>query len=338
VLKLQTVLKKLQPKVEKALHFISDEHEYSHRKHTLPYPVIFLILALVLIAAAVGFVVVVHHGTIAVLDPKGPIAGEERHLIYIALLLAIIVVIPVYSLLGLFAWRYKAGNKRVGKYSPDFDHSRIAETLWWTIPGVLILILSIITWNSSHQLDPYRPIVSTNKTMTVDVVSLDWKWLFIYPSQGIATVNYLELPVNTPVDFVITSDTVMNSFWIPQLGGQIYAMPGMTTQLNLMASSTGSFSGVSANISGAGFAGMNFMAHAVSPQTYTAWLAHVKTLRTKLNTTTYATLAKPSKNNKPAYYASVQSNLYDTIVLKYMTPQSPGSSTSNMQGMDMEGQ
>lgn len=261
---------------------------------------------------------------IPVLEPHGTISQKEQRLMIFALSLSLVVVIPVFILLFSFAWRYRAGNTHA-KYSPELDGSRIAETIWWLIPSVLITILSVVTWRSSHQLDPYRPLASSTKPLTIQVVSLDWKWLFLYPEQHVASVNYVALPVNTPVTFELTSDSVMNSFWIPQLGGQMYTMPGMITQLHLQASSAGDYNGSSANISGKGFAGMTFMAHATDGATFQSWVRSVQQAPNKLTAATYASLARPSQNNLPAYYSAVDSALYDTIIMKYMMPMAADS-------------
>jgi len=296
------------------------------------------------IAAVVVLTVRYLHGrTVAVLDPKGPIAAQERDLIVTATLIMLIVVIPVFVMTFAFAWKYREGNTKA-RYTPNWDHHPILEFSWWLIPTIIIVILARITWVSSHTLDPYRPIASVNPTMTIQVVALDWKWLFIYPQQNIATVNYVQFPVNTPVDFQITSDAPMNSFWIPQLGGQIYAMPGMATELNLLASSLGSFHGSSANISGVGFSGMTFTAHASTQTDFNHWVGQVQQSHPSLTMSHYSQLARPSSYNPPAYYASAQPNLFNAIVMKYMVPSSPvpgepvgstGSQSSNLSGMDM---
>lgn len=278
-----------------------------------------LLLLLILGIGLVGFGLL-HGHDIAVLNPAGTVAQQERQLIYFALALSLVVVLPVFAMLFGFAWRYRADNPKKTKYSPDWDHNVAIETIWWLVPSVLILILSVAAWNSSHRLDPFRPLASTTKPMTIQVVALDWKWLFIYPRQNIATVNYVQFPVNTPVTFDITADAPMNSFWIPQLGGQIYAMPGMATQLHLAASQLGNFYGSSANISGQGFAGMHFTAQASSEHDFTNWVRSVKQAPNTLSFKAYDNLAQPSQNNPRAYYASSQPNLYDIIIMKYMEP------------------
>ncbi len=260
-----------------------------------------------------------HDHTVAVLSPQGPVAQHEKSLIITALLLSLIIVIPVFTLTFIIAWRYRIGNTKA-TYSPDFDRNRVIETIWWLVPSVLILIISAMDWSSSHQLDPYKALVSTKKPLTIQVVALDWKWLFIYPRQDIASVNYVQFPARTPVNFQITSDATMNSFWIPRLGGQIYAMTGMSTELHLMASDTGSFRGSSANISGAGFAGMKFTAKATSDTDFSRWVASTQHSSRSLSLEAYNALAKPSQNNAVAYYSSGKRNLYNLIVSKYMVP------------------
>jgi cytochrome o ubiquinol oxidase subunit 2 len=300
-----------------------------------------ILLVLGFVALAVWYL---HSTNIPVLEPKGMVGQKERQLIYMALSLSLIVVIPVFVLLFAFAWKYRESN-HVAKYSPDLAGSRAAETVWWLIPGVLILVLSVITWNSSHALDPYKSIDSATKPITIQVVALDWKWLFIYPQQNIASVNFVQFSKNTPVNFEITSDTVMNSFWIPQLGGQIYAMPGMSTELHLIANQNGSFNGSSANISGSGFAGMRFVAKASSQADFNAWVQSVKRSSNHLSMAAYNKLAQPSRNNKIAYYSGGQAGLYNTIMMKYMMPagrqsnmpsDAQSQSIPGMQSMEMQ--
>ena len=256
--------------------------------------------------------------SVAVFDTHGIIANKERGLIIFALVLALFVVVPVYALLLGIIWRYREGHK-TAKYTPDNDGNRILESIWWLVPTALIVILSVVTWNSSHQLDPYQPLNSSNVSIKIQVISLDWKWLFIYPEQHIASINYLRIPVNTPVEFQITSDAPMNSFWVPQLGGQIYAMPGMSTELHLMANSSGRFHGSSANISGRGFAGMTFIVEATDSLSYQKWLSTVKQTGDQLTIDTYNKLVLPSQDNPIKYYSSVPINLYATILMKYMS-------------------
>ncbi len=269
--------------------------------------------------------------TFAILQPAGPIAAQEKQLLIAAVLLMLIVVIPVFVLLGTIAWKYRASNT-TAKYTPDWDRHAGYETIWWTVPLLLIVSLSVLTWHSTHTLDPMRPISSVNKPITIQAVALQWKWLFIYPDQQIASVNYVQFPKDTPINFQITSDAAMNSFWIPQLGGQIYAMAGMSTQLHLMASKYGSFRGASANISGKGFAGMNFMAKATSRDDYEAWVRSAQLASQRLDMAKYSALAQPSEYNRPAVYALQAQGLYGTIIGKSA---GPGSGMNGMTDMDM---
>ena len=279
--------------------------------------IIFTLLALIALTLVVGFF---KHSNVQVFNTAGSVGEKERNLMYFALGLSLIVVIPVYIMLFSFAWRYREGNKKKTKYSPHLSGHWLAETVWWLIPTALIVILSVVAWNSSHSLDPYKKLDSSEKTMTIQVVALDWKWLFIYPEQHVAAVNQLYMPVGTPVRFQITSDAPMNSFWIPQLGGQIYAMPGMTTQLNLIADRAGDFHGSSANISGAGFSRMDFTARAGSQDGFDAWVKNASRYP-PLTRQTYDQLARPSQANPVAYYRSPASGLFDQVIMKYMLPQ-----------------
>jgi cytochrome o ubiquinol oxidase subunit 2 len=295
------------------------------------------ILAGVLLGLGFLFISVVYLGkvNIAVLQPAGVVGEKERNLIYISLLLAIIVVVPVFIMLFMFSWKYREGNTKA-KYQPDFDSNRKLEAIWWGVPFTIIFILSVITWNSSHDLDPLKQISSSAKPLNVQVVALQWKWLFIYPEQDIASVNFMQMPVNTPVNFEITSDAPMNSFWIPQLGGQIYAMSGMTTHLHLMAGKSGDFDGRSANISGKGFSKMTFTARASSNENFNDWVGKVKIANNQLNLNSYNELAKPSENNQVKYYSSVNSQLYDGIVSKYLAPKNTHlEEDSHDHGMEM---
>lgn len=253
----------------------------------------------------------------SILQPAGPVARDELDLMFTAMWLMLIVVIPVFILTAFIGWRYREGNTKAN-YRPDWDHNRLAESIWWGFPLVIILILSVITWNSSHRLDPFQPLAAETAPMKVQVVALDWKWLFIYPEQNIATVNTLHIPDKTPIAFEITADAPMNSFWIPRLGGQIYAMAGMSTHLHLMADQPGTYRGSSANLSGRGFAGMNFITTAESKPNFKAWVNEVKQSPQNLNSDQYAKLAAPSENDIPTHYSSVTPQLYDKIIMKYV--------------------
>jgi len=272
------------------------------------------LLAIVVIVLAVAYF---RQHPVAVLDPKGVIADKEFRLMVTAAILSAVVIIPVFVLTFTVAWKYRASNKRA-KHAPDWDHNTALELTWWGIPCAIILVLAVLAWTSSHQLDPYRKLSATTKPLAVQVVALQWKWLFIYPAQHVATVNFLPIPVGTPIDFSITSDAPMNSFWIPQLGGQVYAMSGMQTQLHLMADRPGTYYGASANISGAGFASMNFTADAMTQTDFARWVSYARQAKQHLTQDSYAQLAKPSQNTPLGAYVADDDNLYGTILMKYM--------------------
>lgn len=279
---------------------------------------IVLFIGIIALAGAIGLLVWLLRGTdVAILNPQGSIATQQRDLIVFTLLLSSIVVIPVFILTFLIAWKYRASNHKA-KYTPDWQSNKILETVWWGIPCAIILVLAVVTWQTSHSLDPYKPLDSKIKPIEVQVVALQWKWLFIYPEQQIASVNALQFPALTPVNFTITADAPMNSFWIPSLGGQVYAMSGMSTKLHLIADETGSYTGRSANISGEGFARMNFTAKSVTGAEFASWVQATKQSAKHLDMNTYNELAKPGEMKSPTYYALKEADLYDTIVMKYM--------------------
>jgi cytochrome o ubiquinol oxidase subunit 2 len=251
-----------------------------------------------------------------VLNPKGLIGIDEKHLIAISTWAMLIVVVPVILLTLVFAWRYRASNINAD-YQPKWSHSTVLEVVVWTVPSLIILFLAVITWTTTHQLDPYKPIASDTKPMDVEVVSLDWKWLFIYPELGIASVNQLAMPVGTPVDFHITSDTVMNSFFIPQLGSQVYAMAGMETQLHLVADDAGDYAGLSANFSGPGFSDMKFRTLAMPQAQFEQWVQKVRAAPAHLDATTYKELAAPSEANPVAYFSQVETGLFHSITTEH---------------------
>ncbi|MGN8276222.1 ubiquinol oxidase subunit II [Pseudomonas sp. SMV71] len=277
------------------------------------------------------------------LDPKGQVGLDERNLIITATLLMLLVVVPVIVMTFLFAWKYRASNTQA-TYTPKWSHSTKIEVAVWTIPVLIIIALGYVTYKSTHALDPYRPLESDVKPITIEVVSMDWKWLFIYPEQGIATVNKIVFPAHTPINFKVTSDTVMNSFFIPGLGGQIYAMAGMQTKLHLIANQNTELEGISANYSGAGFSGMKFKATATTQEEFDAWVNEVKKAPKQLEKAEYEALSKPSQNNPVELYSSVTPNLFQTIIDKYegMNPGKPmhhekheKEVAHNMEGMDM---
>jgi len=291
----------------------------------LKYKVLFLVI---LLGGFVALLIWLTAGsTVAILQPKGVIAQQQRDLLIFATLLSMVVIVPVYVLTIMIAIRYRKGNKKA-TYTPDWDHSRKLETVWWGVPIAIILILSVVTWRSSHALDPFKPLSSNRTPVTIQVVALEWKWLFIYPEQNIATVNYIQFPENTPVNFVITADAPMNSFWIPELGGQIYAMNGMKTKLHLQANQTGTFKGSSANLSGEGFAAMKFIAEATSQSDFYKWVQNGQKALGTLDRKQYAELSKPTKDVSARFYDNVDSSLYDSIVMKYMAAE-PNQAAEN---------
>jgi len=270
-----------------------------------------LILLIVLIMQPLEVVTFLDY--IAVLAPKGYIAREERNLLLILQAIMLLIVIPVFIFTFIFSWKYSHQNKKA-KYDPDLVDNRTAEYFWWGIPTVLTIAVAILTYVKTDQLDPYKPIPSDKKSMTIQVVALQWKWLFIYPEEQIASVNFLQIPAGIPIRFEITADAPMNSFWIPHLGGQIYAMPGMKTNLHLIADEAGDFRGSSANLSGEGFAGMHFITRASTEEEFQNWIANAKQ---SAKTFQYKELAKPSMNNPVEIYQP-EEGLFDQIVMKYM--------------------
>jgi len=255
------------------------------------------------------------------LSPQGPIARDERDLLITVVILMLVIVVPVLILTVLIAYRYKdrAANHKA-KYDPSFTHSGKLEAVWWGIPIVIIAILATVTWISTHRLDPYKPLVSPVKPITIQVVSLNWRWLFIYPDQKIAMINTLEFPAKTPINFQITSDAPMNSFMIDQLAGQIYSMAGMTTQLHLMADHSGDYQGRSVSFSGDGFANMYFTAHAVTQGQFDQWVKQVQKSPKNLDWKSYDQLAKDSLDTHVQYFNLMEQDLFNQIIAKYMGP------------------
>jgi cytochrome o ubiquinol oxidase subunit 2 len=248
-----------------------------------------------------------------ILDPQGPVASAERFLLINSTEIMLVVVVPVILATLGFAWWYRSSNDRATR-SAELAYEGRIDFVVWSIPALVVILLGGVTWIGSHQLDPRAPIASNVKPLAVDVVSLDWKWLFIYPDQGIAALNQLVIPAETPVSFRLTSATVMNSFFVPQLGSQIYTMPAMTTHLNLLADRPGEFPGFSANFSGNGFADMHFIVKAVPADAFDAWVTEVRGSGSALDLPGYAELAKPSQAVPPATYRSVDPKLFERIV------------------------
>ena len=247
------------------------------------------------------------------MNPKGAIGESEKSLILTATLLMLIVVIPVIVMTIAFAWKYRASNQNA-TFAPKWAHSNKIEAVVWLIPCIIIAVLATLTWRTTHELDPYKPLASDKKPIHVQVVSLDWKWLFIYPEQHIAVINQLAFPVDTPVSFDVTSASVMNAFFIPQLGSQIYSMAGMNTKLHLVANEAGSYDGMSASYSGGGFSDMKFKALAMSDADFNDWVTKVKSSANNLDQAAYTALAKPSENAPVEYFSSVAPDLYKNVL------------------------
>jgi len=247
-----------------------------------------------------------------VLDPQGPVGAAEKLILLNALAIMLAIVIPTMLATLVVAWWFRASNTRA-RYRPSWSYSGRIELVTWSVPAMVVLLLGGIGWVGSHDLDPPKPLVSKVRPVTVQVVSLDWKWLFIYPDLGIASVNRLVVPAGTPVSFHLTSATVMNSFFVPQLGGQIYTMAGMTTRLHLQADRPGSYQGLSSQFSGDGFSGMRFTVNAVPPAQFASWAAQAKAGALVLDAASYATLSKPSQRVAPFTYGSVVPGLFDAI-------------------------
>ncbi len=277
------------------------------------------IFILVLLVAALVVSLYIFGVNPDVLVPKGMIAMKERNLLIIATCLMLIVVIPVLFLTFYFAWKYRASNTKA-EYAPDWDHHSIAEYIWWGVPCAIIAVLAALTWIRTSELDPFRPIEGSAKPVRIQVVALQWKWLFIYPEYNIASVNVFHIPEKTPIHFEITADAPMNSFWLPALSGQVFAMPAMRTQLHIIADKIGVFRGSSANISGRGFSGMTFIAKSTSEDEFSQWVQTVQQSSKHLGQDEYDDLAKPSSYDPESFYSLQEKDLFDRIVMKYMMP------------------
>jgi len=274
-----------------------------------------LVLALISIATLGGC-------TEGVLDPKGPIASGERQILFNSLGIMLAIVIPtIVATLGVAFW-FRSSNTRA-VYLPDFTYSGRLELLVWSIPAMTVLLVGGVAWVGAHDLDPRKPITSAAKPLNIQVISLDWKWLFIYPEQGIASVNRLTVPAGTPISFELTSSSVMNSFFVPQLGSQIYTMSGMATHLQLQADHPGAYPGLSANFSGDGFSDMRFTVDAVPADQFAQWVTVTRNSGPELDAVSYADLVKPSHAVVPFTYRSVAPGLFNDIVSAGMSPDDP---------------
>ena len=266
-----------------------------------------------------------------VLEPAGDVAQQQAHILMLSTGLMLLIIVPVMALTMLFAWRYRASNRAV-EHRPDWDHSTGLELIIWAVPLLIVIALGAVTWISTHTLDPYRRLgriapgraIDANATpLEIQVVALDWKWLFIYPEQGVATVNQLVLPLNREIRFRISSSSVMNSFYIPALAGQIYAMPGMETKLHAVLNTPGKFTGFSANYSGEGFSGMRFAVAGVDDASFARWAAQTRTGGGLIDAKAYRAIARPSENVAARRWSSVQPGLFDRIVQMCVDPGTP---------------
>ncbi|WP_084423084.1 ubiquinol oxidase subunit II [Cohnella thermotolerans] len=275
-------------------------------------------LAAMLPLAAIAFLLSGCGVNMGVLDPKGTIARQQLDLIIISSILCVIILVPVLVMTFWIAWKYRSNRKQGdAAYKPNWSHSGKIEAVMWGVPIVIILILAIITVQFTHKLEPSKALASEEKPITIEVVSLDWKWLFLYPEQGIATVNFVQFPKGVPVEFKLTADSPMNSFWIPQLGGQIYTMSGMAMELNLIADEEGEYPGKGANFTGEHFGKMGFIAKASSQEEFDQWVADVKKSSPSLSQQGYDELAEQSVIDTKVTYSSFPDGLFDRIVTKY---------------------
>lgn len=257
-----------------------------------------------------------------VLNPAGDIAAQQGDLVVTATLLMLIIIVPVILLTLLFAWKYRQSNTEA-EYDPEWHHSTALELVIWSVPLIIIIALGALTWISTHKLDPYRPLDRISETKPLDpnvqplevqVVSMDWKWLFLYPEQGIATVNEFAAPVDRPIRFKLTAISTMAAFYVPDLAGMIYAMPGMETQLNAVINKEGTYKGLNSHYSGAGFSGMTFKFHGLSNEGFDAWVQQAKTEGKVLDRASYLDLVKPSERHPVTRFSSVQDGLYNRVL------------------------
>lgn len=253
-----------------------------------------------------------------VLDPQGPIGAADRLIVLNSLVIMLAIVIPTIIAVGVFAWWYRASNPRA-RYQPRFVYSGRLELVVWSIPILVVLFLSGVIWIGSHDLDPKQPIASNQKPLAVQVISLDWKWLFVYPEQGVASIDDLVVPAGVPLHFFLTSATVMNTFFVPQLGSMIYTMYGMVTQLHLLASRPGDFYGLSGQLSGDGFSDMHFTLRAVAPDAFTAWVNTAQQSGPVLDHAAYTALLKQSVL-RPYTYRAIDPQLFNAVATRQLPP------------------
>ncbi|WP_213980996.1 ubiquinol oxidase subunit II [Sphingomonas sp. dw_22] len=306
------------------------------------------------LATATGALALLGGCDMVVMNPMGDVALQQRDMVVIATLLMLLIVVPVIALVAIIAWRYRESAN--AHYEPDWDHSTQLELVIWSAPLLIIICLGAITWTGTHLLDPYRPldrisagkpVAPGTKPLEVQVVSLDWKWLFIYPEYGIATVNELAAPVDRPISFRLTSSSVMNAFYVPTLAGMIYTMPSMETRLQAVINKAGDYEGFSANYSGAGFSNMRFRFHGMSDADFAGWVAQARAAGGELSRARYLELEKPSEKAPVMRFGSVAPALFDAVTNQCVKPGTPcmsdlmqkdaghAAGMEHMPGMDM---
>jgi cytochrome o ubiquinol oxidase subunit 2 len=276
------------------------------------------VLILGVIGLALLIKVLLYGHNVALFNPKGLMAHEQLGLILFAAGVALAIALPTVALLYFTAWKYRETNPKA-KYEPEMKHGRLYKVGVWALPATFMLVISVVMWSASHRLEPQKPIASEAKPLVVQVVALRWKWLFLYPEQKISTVNYVQIPTDTPVRFELTADDApMSAFWIPNLGGMLYAMTGHVNPLNLMAQTPGDYPGSVAEINGAGFAKMRFTARASSKADFDAWVGDTQVVPNVLDAAEYDKLRGPSEANPAAFYSGYEAGLYDNVLMKYM--------------------
>lgn len=286
-------------------------------------------IPLLLLELAWFITYLIHNKNIAIFDSKGMIAHQQRELLIFTSLVLLAVAIPTIALFYFTAWKYRESNT-AAIHSPRAQSGKAAIAGMWLVPTITMVVIGLVMWPATHRLEPNDTIKSDKAPITIQVISLRWKWLFLYPDQKIATVNFVQIPKDTPVTFELTADeTPMSSFWIPNLGGQLYSMTSHVNRLNLIGETVGDYRGSSAELNGAGFTGMKFTARVSTPEDFNRWADGVRQSHDVLDTTAYANLLKPSEDNPAAFYSAFDDSLYDKVVMKYMDGHAPHTHTAN---------
>ncbi|MDP1879541.1 MAG: COX aromatic rich motif-containing protein [Parachlamydiaceae bacterium] len=283
----------------------------------------FFLGIIAIIVAVIGIVFVLSSENALVVHPKGIIANKELELIITNILLMLVIIIPTYILLFTIVWKYCIKNNP-SNHDPHYTSSSKIQLMMWGLPTLIVIAMAIVTWKATHDLNPYKPIESDEKPLTIQVIAMDWKWLFIYPEQGIASLNELHIPERTPIHLQLTADgSPMNSFWIPQLSGQIYSMTGMSTQLHIMANGPGEYVGKAVEINGEGYADMTFLAKSTTIDEFNQWISKAKNSSHPLTEEAYKELVKHSINKSIILFSEVEKDLYPKVVHQYMYPTQP---------------